>query len=93
MPAPSATEGATGVPLLVMGGVETGLRPLAGTEQVLDRRWQPRTAARPVTILGRPLPDDPADSERMMHPRVIADALAIVLRDRDLTPTGVHRWC
>ena len=29
-----AADGATGVPLLVLGGVETGLRPLAGTEQV-----------------------------------------------------------
>ena len=22
-----------------------------------------------------------------------ADELAIVLRDRDLTPGGIHRWC
>ena len=82
--------GGPGTPLVVFGGVETGFRPLAGAEQVLDRRWQPRTAARPVTILGRPLPDDPADSERMMHPRVIADAIAGVLRARGLGPVAIE---
>lgn len=82
--------GGPGVPLVVLGGVETGMRPLAGTEQVLDRRWSPRTVARPVTILGRPLPDDPADAERMMHPRVIADAVASVLRGRGLGPVAVE---
>jgi len=68
--------GGPGRPLLVLGGVETGLRPLSGTEQVLARRWERRTARRPVLILGRPLPDDPADAERLLHPRVIADAVA-----------------
>jgi pimeloyl-ACP methyl ester carboxylesterase len=68
--------GSPGVPLLVLGGVETGLRPLAGTESVLLRRWSPRLAARGVTVVGRPLPDDPADAERMMHPRVAADSVA-----------------
>lgn len=82
--------GGRGTPLVVLGGVETGFRPLAGTEQVLDRRWQPRTAARPVTILGRPLPDDAGDAERMMHPRVIADAVAGVLRERGLGPVAIE---
>ena len=82
--------GGAGTPLVVLGGVETGMRPLAGTEHVLDRRWQPRTAARPVTILGRPLPDDPTDAERMMHPRVMADAVATVLRARGLGPVAIE---
>jgi pimeloyl-ACP methyl ester carboxylesterase len=82
--------GGPGVPLVVLGGVETGMRPLAGTEQVLDRRWTDRTKARPVTILGRPLPDDPADAERVMHPRVIADAIASVLRERGLGPVAIE---
>ena len=82
--------GGPGVPLVVLGGVETGMRPLAGTEQVLDRRWTPRTAARSVTVLGRPLPDDPADAERMMHPRVMADAVASVLRERGLGPVAIE---
>lgn len=75
---PAAT-GATGVPLLVLGGVETGLRPLAGTEQVLTRRWEARAAARPVVVLGRPLPESPAQAEQLMHPRVIADAVATAI--------------
>jgi len=83
-------EGGPGTPLVVLGGVETGFRLLAGTEQVLDRRWQPRSAARPVTIIGRPIPDDPNDAERMMHPRVIADAMAGVLRERDLGPVAIE---
>ena len=82
--------GGRGVPLVVLGGVETGLRPLEGIESVLDRRWIPRTAARPVTVLGRPLPNDPADAELMMHPRVIADAVATVLRDRGLGPVAIE---
>ena len=82
--------GGPGTPLVVLGGVETGMRPLAGTEQVLDRRWQPRAQARPVTVLGRPMPDDPADAERMMHPRVIADAVAGVLRARGLGPAAIE---
>jgi pimeloyl-ACP methyl ester carboxylesterase len=83
-------EGGPGTPLIVLGGVETGLRSLAGTEHVLDRRWQSRTAARPVTILGRPLPDDPSDAERMMHPRVIADVVAGVLRERGIGPVAIE---
>ena len=82
--------GGPGTPLVVLGGVETGFRPLAGTEQVLDRRWQGRTQARPVTVVGRPLPDDPADAERMMHPRVMADGVATVLRARGLWPVAIE---
>jgi pimeloyl-ACP methyl ester carboxylesterase len=82
--------GGAGVPLLVLGGVETGLRPLAGTENVLDRRWTRRTDARSVTVLGRPIPDDPADAERMMHPRVIADAVASTLRGLGLGPLAIE---
>jgi pimeloyl-ACP methyl ester carboxylesterase len=76
--------GGLGVPLLVLGGVETGLRPLAGTESVLQRRWARRTSARPVTVVGRPLPDVPDDAERMMHPRVAADSVAQALAYADL---------
>jgi pimeloyl-ACP methyl ester carboxylesterase len=68
--------GGPGVPLLVLGGVETGLRRLAGTEHVLEKRWARRAEARPVVVVGRPLPDTEAESERLMHPRVIADAVA-----------------
>jgi pimeloyl-ACP methyl ester carboxylesterase len=82
--------GGPGTSLVVLGGVETGLRPLAGTEQVLDRRWLPRTDARAVLVLGRPLPDDPTDAERMMHPRVIADAVAGVLRTIGLGPVVIE---
>lgn len=64
---------------MVLGGVEMGMRPLAGTEAVLERRWGGRAAARTVTVIGRPIPDDPADAERIMHPRVIADAIATAL--------------
>ena len=72
--------GGSGTHLVVLGGIETGMRPLNGTEQVMGRRWEGRTHARPVTILGRPLPDDAADAERIMHPRIIADGVATVLR-------------
>ena len=82
--------GGPGVPLLVLGGVETGMRPLTGTESVLDRRWRGRTEAREVVILGRPLPDDPADAERIMHPRVMADAVAGVLRELHIGPAAVE---
>ena len=85
-----ALPGGPGVPLVVLGGVETGMRTLAGTESVLDRRWQRRTAARPVTILGRPIPDDPADAERIMHPRVMADAVASTLRALGLGPVAIE---
>lgn len=83
-------DGGDGTPLLVLGGVETGMRPLAGTENVLERRWQRRTEARPVTVLGRPIPDDPADAERIMHPRVIADAVATTLRALGIGPVAVE---
>ena len=82
--------GGPGVPLLVLGGVETGMRPLAGTESVLDRRWRSRTEARAVVIIGRPLPDDPSDAERMMHPRVMADAIAGVLRVLGIGPMAIE---
>src|SRR3990170_2282066 len=86
-----ALEGdGSGTPLVVLGGVETGMRPLAGTEHVLRRRWEGRARARPVTILGRPLPDDPADAERIMHPRVIADGVADVLRALALGPVALE---
>jgi pimeloyl-ACP methyl ester carboxylesterase len=71
--------GGGGTALVVLGGIETGMRPLAGTEQVLRRRWTGRAASRLVTVLGRPIPDDPDDAERIMHPRVMADGVATVL--------------
>jgi pimeloyl-ACP methyl ester carboxylesterase len=73
--------GGAGSPLLVLGGVELGLRHLAGTEQVLARRWERRAERRPVTIVGRPIPDDPADAGLLMHPRIIADGVARALAD------------
>lgn len=76
--------------LVVLGGIETGLRPLTGTEQVLRRRWEGRAAARDVTILGRPIPDDPADAERIMHPRVIADGVATVMRVLGLDSVAIE---
>ena len=82
--------GGNGLPLVVLGGVETGFRPLAGTEQVLTRRWSARAQRRPVTILGRPLPDDAADAERMMHPRVIADGVARTLATLDHGPVAIE---
>jgi len=82
--------GGSGVPLMVLGGVETGFRPLAGTEQVLQRRWEGRTAARAVTVIGRPLPDDPADAVRIMHPRVVADGVATAMRALDLVPVAIE---
>ena len=86
-----ALEGSgSGTPLVVLGGVETGMRPLAGTEGVLRNRWQGRAQHRPVTILGRPIPDDPADAERIMHPRVTADGVATVLRERGLLPVAIE---
>ena len=73
------TASAHGTPLLVLGGVETGLRQLAGTEQVLMRRWEGRAAARPVVVVGRPLADDPSQVEHLMHPRIIADAVVTAI--------------
>jgi len=82
--------GGKGVPLLVLGGVETGFRPLAGTEGVLQRRWEGRTAGRAVTVIGRPLPDDPSDAARIMHPRVVADSVATALRALDLGNVAIE---
>ena len=82
--------GGDATPLIVLGGIETGLRPLAGTEQVLQRRWEGRARARQVTILGRPLPDDPADAERIMHPRVIADGVTTVLDALGLSTIAIE---
>jgi pimeloyl-ACP methyl ester carboxylesterase len=73
------SAGASGVPLLVLGGVETGLRPLAGTELVLTRRWEARAKHRPVMVLGRPLPDPGSQVDQAMHPRVSADAMATAI--------------
>lgn len=83
-------RGGPGLPLLVLGGVETGMRPLAGTESVLDRRWHRRTETREVVVLGRPIPDDPADTDRIMHPRVMADAVAGVLRALGIAPVAIE---
>jgi pimeloyl-ACP methyl ester carboxylesterase len=83
-------DGGAGVPLLVLGGVETGMRPLAGTEHVMERRWAGRAVERPVTILGRPIPDDPSDAERIMHPRVMADSVAGVLQELGLGPVAIE---
>ncbi len=82
--------GGPGVPLLVLGGVEAGLRPLRGTEAVLTRRWEGRAAARTVHVVGRPIPDDPADADRLLHPRVTADAIASVLRGEGIAPVAVE---
>jgi pimeloyl-ACP methyl ester carboxylesterase len=83
-------RGGAGNPVVVLGGVETGFRPLAGTEQVLDRRWERRASRWHVFVIGRPLPDDPSDAERIMHPRVIADAVATALRTLDLPPVAIE---
>jgi pimeloyl-ACP methyl ester carboxylesterase len=72
--------GGPGVPLLVLGGVETGLRPLAGSEHAHLRRWERRTPRRPVVVMGRPQPNDPSDAVRMMHPRVMSGEVARGLR-------------
>ena len=77
-------------PLIVMGGVETGFRQLAGTESVLDRRWGRRGMRRRVTVLGRPIPNDPADAELLMHPRVIADGVAVALQTLGLGPVAIE---
>jgi pimeloyl-ACP methyl ester carboxylesterase len=79
--------GGPGRPLLVLGGVETGLRPLAGSEHAHVRRWARRTPRRPVVVMGRPLPDDPVDAPRMLHPRASAESVARGLRAlRDVVP-------
>jgi pimeloyl-ACP methyl ester carboxylesterase len=71
--------GGPGAPLLVVGGVETGLRPMSGTEQLLLRRWEGRARARPVTVVGRPIPEDQADAAALLHPRASARAVAVAL--------------
>lgn len=82
--------GGPGVPLLALGGVEIGLRALAGSERAHVRRWERRTARRPVVVMGRPLPDDPADAGRMLHPRTTAEAVARGLKAlRDVVPPVV----
>ena len=78
--------GGPGVPLVVLGGVELGFRPLAGTESVLQRRWAGRARRRPVTVLGRPIPDDLADATLVMHPRVIADGVSVAIKALNLAP-------
>jgi pimeloyl-ACP methyl ester carboxylesterase len=85
-----ALGGGDGTPLVVLGGVETGFRPLAGTESVLDRRWSERGRRRRVAVLGRPIPDDPADAELVMHPRVIADSVANALDALGLGPVAIE---
>jgi pimeloyl-ACP methyl ester carboxylesterase len=82
--------GGAGTPLIVLGGVETGMRPLAGTEHVLTRRWEGRARSRPVIVIGRPIPDDPADAEGIMHPRVIADGVASVLAHLSLNSVAIE---
>src|SRR5689334_4058930 len=76
--------GGPGVPLLVLGGVELGLRLLAGTEHVILRRWQRRTPRRRVLVLGRPIPADPAGAARLLHPRAAAAAVATALGQVDV---------
>jgi len=71
--------GGPGAPLLVLGGVETGLRRLAGTEHLLSKRWARRAERRPVVVVGRPLPDDDEQTARLMHPRLMADAVATAI--------------
>ncbi|MDP9468969.1 MAG: alpha/beta hydrolase [Chloroflexota bacterium] len=79
--------GGPGRPLLVLGGVETGLRPMAGSEAAHIRRWERRTAHRPVVVMARPLPDAGVDAQQMMHPRAMAAAIARGVRAlRDVTP-------
>lgn len=80
-------RGGPGLPLLVLGGVETGLRPMAGSEHAHLRRWERRTAHRPVVIMGRPLPGNPTRAPEMMHPRAVAGAIARGVRAlRDIAP-------
>src|SRR3990172_8986428 len=79
--------GGRGTPLIVIGGVETGLRLLSGTEHAHVRRWTRRTERRSVIVLGRPIPDDRAVTADLMHPRAMADAVARAIRGlRGLEP-------
>jgi len=68
--------GGPAAPLLVLGGVELGLRPLAGTDNVLLNRWGRRAERRRVLVIGRPIPDDPADVSLLLHPRAAAEGVA-----------------
>ncbi len=77
--------GGEGMQLVVLGGVEWGFRPLAGTEGVLERRWALRADRRPVTVVGRPIPDDPREADLLLHPRNSAAAVAIAIRELELT--------
>ncbi len=78
--------GGPGRPLLVLGGVELGFRPLRGTEAVLERRWAGRAERRPVVVVGRPLPDSTDGAGQSLHPRAAADAVATALRSLELEP-------
>jgi 2-hydroxymuconate-semialdehyde hydrolase len=82
--------GGSGTPLLVLGGVETGLRRLAGTESVLQRRWSGRASRRPVTIVGRPIAHDPSDADRLMHPRLMGQAVATALDELGLDEVAIE---
>lgn len=63
----------------MLGGVETGLRHLAGTERMLAQRWQARARSRPVIVLGRPRAANPSEAPRMGHPRTMGLAVAEAL--------------
>lgn len=79
--------GGPGRPVIIIGGVETGLRLLSGTEHAHVRRWMRRTERRPVVVLGRPIPDDRTAVADLMHPRAMADAVARAIRGlRGLEP-------
>jgi pimeloyl-ACP methyl ester carboxylesterase len=73
--------GGPGVPVVVVGGIETGLRFMRGTEALLARRWADRARARSVIVVGRPLPDDPDDAGALLHPRAAGVALAVAVAD------------
>jgi pimeloyl-ACP methyl ester carboxylesterase len=83
-------HGGPGMALLVLGGVETGLRHLAGTEGLLLRRWAERARARPVLVLGRPIPDRPAEADLLMHPRLMAEATGAALDALGVDRTAIE---
>jgi pimeloyl-ACP methyl ester carboxylesterase len=78
--------GGAGVPLVVLGGVELGFRPLAGMENVLLRRWSGRARRRSVTVLGRPIADDPEQTHAALQPSRIGDLVAQAIGELDLAP-------
>ena len=78
--------GGSGVPLLVLGGVELGFRPLAGMEQVLQRRWERRAVHRPVTVLGRPIAVEGEETARLLNPPVIAEIVSGAIHHLGLAP-------